>query len=290
MRRINLMSPPKSLRHAHRKLKNNATLLPPVLYSHFQHAKLRTPPTHRDWRQSNVITPVKDQRLCGSCWAFAAVGALEAHIGLHDGNVVDLSVQQLIDCATDGNNGCHGGVDVFAYKYMQRVGVRTAQAYPYEAQEGECRVAEAAAEENVEGAVHSSESANTTSGRQQRPRVRRIVMLRSGNERLMRNAVGLVGPVSVSLDAGQRSFQFYAGGVYDEPLCGRHPMDLNHGMLAIGYGHQMSDRRKKAKKLKYWLLKNTMGTSWGEEGYMRLQRNGGNRCGVATAALYPVVL
>lgn len=102
------------------------------------------------------------------------------------------------------------------------------------------------------------------------------------SEEKLQHALAFIGPISVSIDALHPSFQFYSGGIYYEKNCGKKNSELNHSVLAVGYG---SDGRGKD----YWIIKNSYGPEWGEKGYMRLARNRHNHCGVATEACYPIV-
>uniref|UniRef100_A0A8C6UC52 Cathepsin L.1 n=1 Tax=Neogobius melanostomus TaxID=47308 RepID=A0A8C6UC52_9GOBI len=189
-------------------------------------AGLRNLPTSVDWRNQGYVTAVKDQKECGSCWAFSATGALEGQNFRKTGKLVSLSEQQLVDCSGDyGNQGCNGGWMDKAFQYIQNNGgIDTEDSYPYEAEDGNCR-------------YNPSNVGATCSG---------FMDISSGDEGALQEAMATIGPISVAIDASQESFQFYQSGVYNEPGCSS--TEMNHGVLAVGYG-TTGDQD-------YWLVKN----------------------------------
>ncbi|XP_014331560.1 cathepsin L1-like [Xiphophorus maculatus] len=216
-------------------------------------------PTSVDWRTSGLVGPVRNQGLCGSCWAFSALGALEGQMKRRTGVLVMLSPQNLVDCGTkEGNLGCKGGYITKAFSYIiHNGGVDSESSYPYEHQNGKCRY-------SLQGkAAHCSN----------------FHVLPRGNELALQAAVASVGPVAVAVNAMLPSFHQYKGGLYNAPDC--NPKLINHAVLVVGYG---TDRGQD-----YWLVKNSWGTAWGEGGFIRIARNKKNLCGIATLAVYPTL-
>lgn len=212
--------------------------------------------TSIDWRSKNAVTGVKNQGMCGSCWAFSTTGSVEGAWVLQGGHpIVSLSEQQLVDCAqAEGNQGCNGGLMDYGFQYIiDNQGLCTESSYAYTGKDGTCK--------------KTCEKVVTISGFKDIP---------AGDEGSLLNAVGSVGPVSVAIEADQQGFQFYSGGVFDG-ACGTQ---LDHGVLAVGYGT--------ASGKDYWIVKNSWGASWGEAGYIRMIR-GKNQCGITASASYPTI-
>ncbi|XP_043938839.1 procathepsin L-like isoform X2 [Protopterus annectens] len=186
-------------------------------------------------------------------------GSLEGQHFRYTGELLSLSEQQLVDCSSDfGNDGCDGGLMDYAYEYIAaNKGINTEESYPYEARNGRC---------------HFNASAVTAS-------CSGFADIFAINEKALQATVATIGPVSVAIDASHISFQLYESGIYDEPECSSN--DLDHGVLAVGYGTRQD--------LDYWLVKNSWGHLWGMDGYIYMSRNKGNQCGIATLASYPIV-
>ncbi|XP_038142979.1 procathepsin L-like [Cyprinodon tularosa] len=216
-------------------------------------------PKSVDWRKHGLVGPVRNQGLCGSCWAFSSLGALEGQMKKRTGDLVMLSPQNLVDCGTqEGNLGCRGGYITKAFSYIiHNKGVDSERSYPYEHQNGKCRY-------TLQGrAAYCSN----------------FHILPRGDELALQAAVASVGPVAVAVNAMLPSFHSYRGGLYNVPDC--NPKLINHAVLVVGYGTDGGQD--------YWLVKNSWGTEWGEGGFIRIARNKKNLCGIATLAVYPTL-
>jgi cathepsin H len=213
----------------------------------------------KDWRDAGVVTPVKNQGNCGSCWTFSTTGALESAHAIKTGDLLSLSEQQLVDCADAfENDGCNGGLPSHAFNYIHyNGGIQGEDTYPYTAKDGRC--------------VYDSTKVIAT--------VQSEVNITEGKENELFDAVTNVGPVAIAFQVAS-DFSHYTSGVYISSICKSGAMDVNHAVLAVGYGTDDDTQ--------YWTVKNSWGASWGEAGYFRILRNK-NMCGIATCASYPVV-
>ncbi|CAG9768819.1 unnamed protein product [Ceutorhynchus assimilis] len=234
----------------------NNTKLKNVLTQDSNNFNISDLPESIDWREKGIVTEVKDQGLCGACWAFSATGALEGQLALNYKTLIPISEQQLIDCDTKVNVGCDGGYIQEALQFATTNGLTTEENYPYIQARGYCRKWK---KNVVRGGGY--------------------VNILPYNETDLKLAVGLMGPVSVAIHSGP--FQFYQSGIHSGAAC---TDNVDHGVLVVGYGKNTSSQEE------YWLLKNSWGTSWGENGYFKLamSKNNTGLCGIAKQSCYPI--
>jgi C1A family cysteine protease len=207
-------------------------------------------PSEWDWTsKSGYVSPVQDQGSCGSCWAFATSAGFETARVVAGNKLVKLSEQQLVDCDTS-NSGCNGGNLTYAEKYIKSTGLVEESKYPYAGVDQTCK-------DNSSWTHYKA----TKYG------------IISGGEDKMADALYEHGPLPVAINANP--VQFYTGGILDPSVCAAS--NLNHGVVIVGYGSENGT--------KFWKIRNSWGSSWGESGYFRMKR-GSNTCGVANDATY----
>ena len=210
-----------------------------------------------DWRNKGVVNDIKDQAQCGSCWAFSTIQTVESIYAINKGKLYSFSEQNLVDCVTSCY-GCNGGLMTSALTYIaqsQGGKVMTETDYPYKGVDQSCK-------------FDSSKAFNAG--------VTGYGEVASGSESDLAAKCQSVGPIAIAIDASNWSFQLYSGGIYDESSCSSS--NLDHGVGLVGYGTEGSTA--------YWIVRNSWGTSWGENGYIRMVKDKNNQCGEASMACY----
>lgn len=212
-------------------------------------------PANFDWRNRtpSVVTPVKGQGSCGSCWAVAATAVMESVIAIQTGFLFELSPQQITSCAPNpkkcgGEGGCGGATVELGFEYAVKAGMSSSWTYPY-----------------------FSGTTQETGKCFESPPLNKPVAGISGYARVPSNDPAtlmrklLDHPIKVSV-AVVSSFRQYSEGVFDG--C---PDDtiLNHAVILNGYGETTGPD---GKQVFYWLVRNSWGPRWGEQGYMRMRR------------------
>ncbi len=212
-------------------------------------------PDNIDYRQKNAVTPVKNQGKCGSCWAFSTVGALESKYALNTGKLKTFSEQKLVDCS-DSNFGCNGGLMHKAFDdILWSNGLPLEKDYPYIGSEGKCQ-------SNI-------------------PEFKDLNLLGyqyvlSHSSTSLKNALQH-NPVCIALAGDPMKFLFYGEGIFDDDDCSK---SNNHAVLLVGYNT--------TNDVPYWIVKNSWGENWGENGYIRIKmQDGEGILGMNQYGLYP---
>jgi len=234
-------------------------------------------PDSWDWRTQGgkggkgIVTPVKDQGDCGSCWTFSTTGNIESQYALKGNPLTQFSEQMLVDCSTGCsmeppygkvcNQGCNGGWQWNAFQdIMAWGGVQTETEYPYQGATYECR---------MNSSLLMAKILNYTCLSNPGP----------VDELQLQAHIYKNGPVSIALDA--TLLQFYYGGIVDPffPSLECDPTQLDHALLIVGWGQE---RNWIGEMTPYWIVKNSWGADWGDSGYFLIARNY-NMCGIANA-------
>jgi cathepsin F len=211
--------------------------------------ELNDAPESHDWRDHGAVGPVKDQGSCGSCWAFSSVANLEGLNYIKNKNFLQFSEQQLVDC-DKVDEGCNGGLMENAFQYLkENGGIEISKDYPYKGYGQKCK-------------FDKSKSALKVNGFHFAP---------SEDEEVIKQMLYTTGPLSVALNADV--LQYYNDGIIDYDANDCDPQGLNHGVALVGYGTENGQD--------FWIVRNSWGKGWGENGYFRIARGKGT-CGINT--------
>ncbi|KAL1834105.1 hypothetical protein ACET3Z_003756 [Daucus carota] len=225
--------------------------------SYFRYANVQGVPPSVDWRQKGAVTPIKYQGSCGDCFAFASIAAVEGLNAISRGQLVSLSEQEILDC-DNSNYKCNGGAMEPTYDFIRDNGVSTESDYPYRGQQGYCQNA-------------ASNPAVQIGGYEDVPRYSESQMLLAVAHQ----------PIAVAVSGGDYYFKYYNSGIMDMECSS----GVNHAVAVVGYG--VTDDGQK-----YWIVKNSWGSNWGDNGYIYIARDVGDPrglCGIATDPSYPTM-
>merc|ERR1712121_301787 len=221
---------------------------------------IRDLPGEVNWVDAGAVTPVKNQGQCGSCWAFALTAQVESYAQIATGELLELSTQQVTSCTPNtlscgGTGGCYGSVTQLGFNYLQLFGAVTEADWPYVSGStgdgGDC--------------TYDLDTLKPVVG------LTGFNSLTPNDEAAVMQHIAEVGPLSIAVDAS--IWHTYSGGVFtgcsfDENI------SINHGVQLVGYGSDFSP----LGVYDYWLVRNSWGPNWGEEGYIKLLRT--PQCGV----------
>lgn len=236
-------------------------------------------PTSVDWRQKGVVSSVRDQGSCGSCWSFSGTATIESATAIKTGHLYDLSEQQSVSCAglKYGNLGCGGGYYSGLWDFSKNNnGICSESSYPY-----------------TSGTTGATGSCLTTCTPITGTKVTNYVDVTPNSDSSMMTALS-VEPVSIAIEADTRSFQLYSKNIYsDYEGCNKNSgtkgpnslPNIDHAVVLVGYGSENGQD--------YYILRNSWSSSWGENGYMRIARGSQygpyGMCGVLYDPMYPIV-
>lgn len=202
--------------------------------------KLIKQETTHNWNDTDFLSPVKNQKQCGSCWAFSTTSSIETFMRINNYTVDRLSEQELVDCSLQ-NNGCSGGIMHKAMDYViEQNGLYSNEVYPYVGMDNNCTKLN---ETKVAGSNISSYD---------------FIIPKSALDIMISVSKN---PVAIGLDANNFYFRFYQNGVIDLPS--NYSKTLNHAVLLVGYDFD--------EKGFYWIIQNSWGKSWGDNGFCKLR-------------------
>ena len=208
-----------------------------------------------DWRDKGYVSPVKDQGSCGSCWAFSTVANLEGQYYKGKGKMVTLSEQMLVDCDTY-DSACNGGLMENTFTWLkENGGIMTDADYPYAGYKQTCKSDPSKyVDMTITGYKKLGSSSSTWD---------------PVDEDEIKEFLYETGPLAVALNANP--LQTYTGGILDKTSSQCPISGMNHAVTMVGYGSESGKD--------YWIIKNSWGKSWGEDGYFRIRRGTGC-CGI----------
>ena len=214
-------------------------------------------PDAYDWRDQGYVSHVKDQGSCGSCWAFSTVGNLEGLYYKEKQTMVTLSEQMLVDCDTY-DSGCNGGLMENTFTWLkENGGIMTDTDYPYKGRKGTCQSDETKyVDMQITGYTKLGSGSSTWD---------------PVDEDEIKEFLYETGPLAVALNANP--LQTYSSGILDKTSSQCPTSGMNHAVTMVGYGHDDSQDKD------YWIVKNSWGKNWGEDGYFRIRRGTGC-CGI----------
>jgi len=228
-----------------------------------------------DWRDYGVVTPVKNQGYCGSCWAFSAVETVESAWALAGNTLTEFSEQQVVSCDTT-DAGCNGGDTITAYAYIQKAGgLATEASYPYKSKLGvapSCSSNFTVAGGDIKSYSYATSACTSRKCDDQ------------DEDTLVDNLVANQ-PVSICVDAS--TWIDYTSGILKASSSSSGYYNLDHCVQLVGYSGY-SGSASTSTSSGYWIVRNSWDTDWGVDGYIYLQM-GENTCGVADEATILVV-
>jgi cathepsin L len=207
-----------------------------------------------DWRSKGAVNAVQNQGSCGSCWAFSTTAAMEGNHKIKSGKLLKLAESQLVDCDT-GDGGCNGGLEWNAMKYLKTHPQELESDYPYAPRNRRC------AYSSAKGKV----------------KVTAINYITNKSISAMKASIS-TGPTCVGVNASDRRFNGYSGGILNVSNCSPNQ---DHAVTAVGFGA--------ASGKNFFIVRNSWGRSWGESGYIRMSADvgGAGVCGVLIDATRP---